>query len=252
MEYMHSLCEPGMCLSHPWPQPRLLRSLLLLKVLLDVGIISYSKSSESSLTPHLRCSHVISFPGRISMSAELGHGWGGGSSPTKNDTDSHCFYPAFHLWNINASQMVSDKFPECWKCCFVTFAHLCSCFLKKRVSNLFPLLWPCISTWLWIFWWDQLFLGWGVCGELEFPPLRTQELHPNPLWICLWVLHVWHHAWCTAGAQQMFVALMIWKMADRWHDPFKHWMWTRADLALGLKYSAFSYWSLVSHLKKNV
>ena len=81
--YMHGLSQPGICLSQPWPQPCLLRSSLLLKVPLDVGIISHSKPSESSLTPHLRYSPVISFPGRISMSAELGDGWGGGSSPTQ-------------------------------------------------------------------------------------------------------------------------------------------------------------------------
>lgn len=63
------------------------------------------QSSESSLTPHLHYSHVISFPGRISMSAELGDGWRGGSS--KSHMDSHYRYRMFSLWNINTSQIVS-------------------------------------------------------------------------------------------------------------------------------------------------
>lgn len=180
---------------------------------------------------------LLSFPFLAESPCQLSWGMGGEEEAAlrKNDTDSHCFYPTFSLWNINTSQMVFDKFPECWKVVLLLLPNFVVAFLKRELV-IFSLCSSHASLpGCEFFWCDQLFLGCGVCGELEFPPLLTQELHPDPLWICLWILHVRHHAWCTAGAQQMLVALVIWKMADRWHGPFKHWMWTHADLALGLK-----------------
>lgn len=96
-------------------------------MLLYVGITNHSKSSESPLTPQLCCSHVISFPGRTSMSTELGVGGEEGAARGPNATDYHGFYPKFSLWNILTSQIVFSEFWGSWFVMVASFIVLCVC-----------------------------------------------------------------------------------------------------------------------------
>lgn len=74
---------------------------------------------KSSLTPQLCSSHVISSPGRTSLSTQLGGGWERRVQLQARIPQSS--YPKFSLWDINTSQVVSGKFSECWDCCFCHF-----------------------------------------------------------------------------------------------------------------------------------
>lgn len=132
-------------------------------MLLDVGTTNHSKSCDSPLTPQLCCSHVISFPGRTSMSTELGVGGEEGAALGPNATDYHGFYPKFSLWNIHTSQIVFSEFWGSWFVVFASFIVFSFFFLKicqmppsALAMSLYQvvyyfLMWLAFS-WLWSHW----------------------------------------------------------------------------------------------------